>query len=447
MRDTIFALATAPGRAAVAVVRLSGPDCARALAALAGAAPSPRHASLKTLRDPQSGERLDQALTLWFPAPQSFTGEDQVELHLHGGRAVVHAVSQALFDLGLRPAEAGEFTRRAFENGKLDLIEAEGVADLIDAETQAQRRQALDQLTGALRGREARWRTLLIDALGLLEAGIDFPDEEVPGGVVDQALGVLRDLKTELTAALVDSRGERVREGFRVAILGRPNAGKSSLLNALAGRDAAIVTPMAGTTRDVIEVALDLEGYRVTLADTAGLRLAEDMVEAEGVRRARAWAAAADLRLFVVDGSQASDDGWEDEAVILEPGDLLVLNKLDQAVEARADQCRTYAAAHGLDVAPASALTKAVAEVEAALSRRVVERLAGGEAPTVTRLRHRETLAAALVQLERALMPGRAAELVAEDVRLVSRALARLSGRINADEVLDKVFGSFCIGK
>jgi len=185
----------------------------------------------------------------------------------------------------------------------------------------------------------------------------------------------------------------------------------------------------------------------VTLADTAGLRLAEDMVEAEGVRRARAWAAAADLRLFVVDGSQASDDGWEDEAVILEPGDLLVLNKLDQAVEARADQCRTYAAAHGLDVAPASALTKAVAEVEAALSRRVVERLAGGEAPTVTRLRHRETLAAALVQLERALMPGRAAELVAEDVRLVSRALARLSGRINADEVLDKVFGSFCIGK
>jgi tRNA modification GTPase len=280
-----------------------------------------------------------------------------------------------------------------------------------------------------------------------LEAGIDFPDEEVPGGVVDQALDVLRALQAELLAALADARGERVRDGFRVAILGRPNAGKSSLLNALAGRDAAIVTPIAGTTRDVIEVALDLEGYRVTLADTAGLRDAEDVVEAEGVRRGRAWAAGAALRLFVIDVSEAGDDAWESEASSLEAGDVLVLNKSDRRVDARVGRCKAYAAAHGLDVVEASAALKAVGEVEAVVSRRVVASLGAGDAPTVTRLRHREALQGAVTQLDRALAPGRAAELVAEDVRLVSRALARLSGRINADEVLDKVFGSFCIGK
>jgi tRNA modification GTPase len=447
MRDTIFALATAPGRAAIAVVRLSGPDSRHALIALAGAVPPPRYVGLRTLRRPGSGDRLDQALTVWFPSPGSFTGEDQVELYLHGGRAVVDAVLRALSDLGLRPADAGEFTRRAFENGKLDLLEAEGVADLIEAETDAQRRQALDQLSGALRGREARWRNLLVDALGLLEAGIDFPDEEVPGGVVDQALAVLEELRTELAAALADARGERVRDGFRVAILGRPNAGKSSLLNALAGRDAAIVTPMAGTTRDIIEVTLDLEGYRVSLADTAGLRDAVDVIEAEGVRRGREWADAAALRLFVVDVSDEGDDSWRDETGMLARGDVMVLNKIDQAVAARVDGCNAYAAAKALEVVRASASLKVVGEVEAILARRVVECLAAGETPTVTRRRHRETLKDALAQLGRALSPGRAAELVAEDVRLVARDLARLSGRINAEDVLDKVFGSFCIGK
>jgi tRNA modification GTPase len=360
---------------------------------------------------------------------------------------VVDAVLRALSDLGLRPAEAGEFTRRAFENGKLDLLEAEGVADLIDAETQAQRRQALDQLSGALRGREARWRGWLVEALALLEAAIDFPDEEVPGGVVDQALGVLRNLQGELSNALADARGERVRDGFRVAILGLPNAGKSSLLNAMAGRDAAIVTPIAGTTRDIVEVALDVKGYRVSMADTAGLRDAVDIVEAEGVRRGRAWAADAALRLFVVDVSEAGEDDWEREAGSLAADDVLVLNKVDQGVEARIARCRVFAREHALEVAQASAARKAVAEVEAAISRRVVESLSGGEAPAVTRLRHRETLELVLSQLERALSPGRPAELVAEDVRLVSHALARLSGRINAEHVLDKVFSSFCIGK
>ncbi len=447
MRDTIFALASASGRAAVAVVRVSGPSSDRALISLAGAAPPPRYASLRTLRDPQSGERLDQALAIWFPGPQSFTGEDQVELHLHGGQAVVNAVLRTLADLGLRPAEAGEFTRRAFENGKLDLLEAEGVADLIDAETEAQRRQALDQLSGALRGREARWRGLLVEALGLLEAGIDFPDEEVPGGVVDQSLVVLRVLRTELGLALSDTRGERVRDGFRVAILGLPNAGKSSLLNALAGREAAIVTPLAGTTRDIVEVALNLDGYRVSLADTAGLRDAVDVVEAEGVRRARALAAKAALRLFVVDGSAAAGGAWENEAAVLEPGDVVVVNKVDQGVPGTIEGCKAFAAGRGLDVVEASAALLAVADVEGVLARRVVASLAGSEAPTVTRVRHREALAGALSQLERALAPGRPPELVAEDVRLVSRALERLSGRISAEDVLDKVFSSFCIGK
>jgi tRNA modification GTPase len=386
-------------------------------------------------------------LALWFPGPASFTGEDQVELHLHGGRAVVGAVLRALSNWGLRAAEAGEFTRRAFENGKLDLLEAEGVADLIDAETEAQRRQALDQLSGALRGRESRWRRWLVEALGLLEAGIDFPDEEVPGGVVDQARAVLRDLQAELAAALADSRGERVRDGFRVAILGLPNAGKSSLLNALAGRDAAIVTPIAGTTRDIIEVSLDVEGYRVTLADTAGLRETVDIVEAEGVRRGRAWADAAALRVFVVDVSAAGADTWEDESSILRAGDVVVLNKQDRGDGAEVARCKAYAAAHGLDVVNASAALAVVGEVEAAISRRVVQALASVEAPTVTRTRHRDTLKKALAELDRALEPERPAELVAEDVRLVSRALARLAGRINADDVLDHVFATFCIGK
>jgi tRNA modification GTPase len=447
MRDTIFALATAPGRAAVAVVRLSGPASRAALTALAGAPPRPRVAGLRTLRDPGSGERLDQALTLWFPGPASFTGEDQVELHLHGGRAVIDAVLRALADLGLRPAEAGEFTRRAFENGKLDLLEAEGVADLIDAQTQGQRRQALDQLTGALRGREVRWRDLLVTALGLLEASIDFPDEEVPGGVVDQAVASLGVLRAELIGALDDARGERVRDGFRVAIMGRPNAGKSSLLNALARRDAAIVTPMAGTTRDIIEVSLELEGYRVTLADTAGLREAEDVIEAEGVRRGVAWASAAALRLFVVDASEVDATPGFDAMGVLEADDIVILNKMDQAPAATATRCEAEARGLGLTTVTASAALGMVDEVEAVLRARVVGSLAGAEAPTVTRLRHREALGAAVAHLDRALAEGRAAELIAEDVRLAARALARLAGRVDAEDVLDKVFGSFCIGK
>src|SRR5579884_3288152 len=304
VRDTIFALSSGRPPAAVAVVRISGPRAGAALAALTGKLPAPRQAALVRVRDPQSGEAIDQALALWFPAPASETGEDVAELQIHGGRAVIAATLGALGKVeGLRPAEAGEFTRRAFENGKLDLTAVEGLADLVMAETEGQRRQAFRQLTGALGRRAEEWRRMLIDALALVEAGIDFADEaDVPDDLVEPALSLARRLGDEITAVLADSsRSERLREGLTVAIAGPPNAGKSSLLNRIARREAAIVSPYAGTTRDVIEVHLDLDGWPVTLVDTAGIRATGDPVEMEGVRRARARAAAADIVLWVVD--------------------------------------------------------------------------------------------------------------------------------------------------
>ena len=302
--DTIFALSSGRGPAAIAVVRISGPRAGAALKALTGKIPSPRQAALGRVRDPQTKDIIDEALILWFPAPHSETGEDTAELQLHGGRAVIAAVLEALGRIeGLKAAEAGEFTRRAFENGKLDLTAVEGLADLVAAETQGQRRQAFRQMKGLLGGRAEAWRQKLIQALSLVEARIDFSDEaDVPENLLAPALAMACELATEIAAALDDSRaGERLREGLVVAIAGPPNAGKSTLLNRIARREAAIVSPYAGTTRDVIEVHLDLQGWPVTLLDTAGIREAEDPVEIEGVRRARERAAAADLVLWVVD--------------------------------------------------------------------------------------------------------------------------------------------------
>ena len=451
MTDTIFALATAPGRAAVAILRLSGPGALDAITALSGKAPPPRRATLASLRDPTTNTEFDRALVLCFPGPASVTGEDCAELHLHGGAAVVDGVTAALLALGLRLAEPGEFTRRSFENGKLDLAQAEAVADLVDAETDGQRRQALAQLDGALSRRHAAWRAALIEALAVLEAAVDFPDEDLPENVAAEAAPSLAAVRAEIAAGLADGvRGERVRDGFRIALIGAPNAGKSSLLNAFVGREAAIVTATPGTTRDVIEVPLTLSGYRVILADTAGVRAAADPIEAEGVRRARAWADDADLRLFLVDGA-ASDDGWRAVAPLARPGDLCLLNKSDMRSSGSASEARRWAEAEGLEVWSLSLANGAgMADLRQRLEALVISALTGADFPAATQARHRQDLEAAIDHLDRAataLAGPVEVELAAEDVRLAARSLARISGRVGAEDILDRVFARFCIGK
>ncbi len=338
--DTIFALSSGRPPAAVAVVRVCGPQAGRALQRLIGRVPPPRHATLARVRDPASGEVIDEALALWFPGPHSETGEDMAELQLHGGHAVIAAVLEALASIeGCRPAEPGEFTRRAFENGRLDLTAVEGLADLVAAETAAQRRQAFRQLKGMIGDRAEAWRRQIIEALALVEARIDFSDEaDVPEDLIGPALHAAQQLRSEITAALADgARGERLRDGLVVAIAGPPNAGKSTLLNRLARREAAIVSPYPGTTRDVIEVHLDLDGYPVTLLDTAGIRESDDPVEREGVRRARARAAAADLVLWVTDAS-AAEGAPAVKVNDLPRSDLwLIRNKIDLAAERPAE--------------------------------------------------------------------------------------------------------------
>lgn len=438
--DTIFALATAPGRAAVAVIRLSGAGTREALQAMTGRVPPARQAALRTLKD-DAGVTLDQALVLWFPGPASYTGEHSAELHLHGGTAVVEGVQTALLSLGLRLADPGEFTRRAFENGKLDLAQAEGVADLIDAQTAAQARQALEQVGGALSGRHALWRGQLVEALAMLEANVDFPDEELPDNIAAQAGPPLQALIADLHTASRDAdRGRRVREGYRIALIGAPNAGKSSLLNILAGRDAAIVTATPGTTRDVVEVPMEVSGYRVLLADTAGIRDTADEIEAEGVRRAAAWARNADLRLWLIDGS-ASDGSWQAAGEFVQPGDITIRNKIDLDAGADAD-----VAGDGLAVSLRTG--EGVEALVETLKARVIADLDGSEFPAATQARHQMLLGEALGHLERAFAALRGTpELAAEDVRLAARALSRVSGVVGSEDVLDLVFGSFCIGK
>jgi len=445
MNDTIFAPATAAGRAAVAVVRISGPGAAEAVRALAGRLPAARRASLRRLRDAE-GREIDQALVLWSPAPASYTGEDCAELHVHGGPAVVSALIEALPLLGLRLAEPGEFTRRAFEHGKLDLAQAEGVADLIEAETEQQHRQALAQLEGRLSGVQAAWRGALTEALAYFEAAVDFPDEELPANVAARARPVLERLLAELAGAVADAeRGERVRDGYRIALVGAPNAGKSTLLNVLVGRDAAIVTAQPGTTRDVIEVPLVLSGYKVLLADTAGLRDVADEVEAEGVRRARAWADGADLRLWLVDGSVDEPPGLPDE---VGADDLCLITKRDLPAGRAGAWAAEVARRMGLPSAEVTAKGPGdMAWLKQTLEERVVEALAGAEPAAATRLRHRELLEEAAERVRQAMGEGTQLELAAEDVRLAARALDRITGRIDPEHVLGRIFATFCIGK
>ena len=437
--DTIFALSSGRLPAAIAVVRVSGPHAATALTALGAKLPEPRKAVFRRLRQPETKAVLDEALVLWFPGPNTETGEDMAELHLHGGRAVVAAVQAELGRLrGFRPAEAGEFTRRAFANGKLDLTAVEGLADLVFAETEAQRAQAMRQLSGALGGRAEAWRQRLIAALALVEARIDFSDEaDVPEDLVSPALHAARELVDDIQKTLRDEhRGERLREGLVVAIAGPPNAGKSSLLNRLARREAAIVSPYAGTTRDVIEVHLDLGGYPVTLLDTAGIRESDDPVEQEGVRRAQARAEAADLVLWVVDAAQP-DGAPTDETKTK----WIVRNKID-LVDAAA-----LAAAGSPDTVDLSVTVGTGVD-------HLVSRLAafagaffhGSEPALVTRERHRAALQQTVEALRRALNAGQE-ELIAEELRLAARALGGLTGRVDVEDVLDVIFRDFCIGK
>ena len=439
---TIFALASGRGRAGIAVLRISGSEAGAALRALTRAdPPTPRQASRRRLDDPRDGEALDEALVLWFPGPGSYSGEDLAELHLHGGPAVVGGVLEALGRLpGLRPAEPGEFSRRAFLAGKLDLTEAEGLADLIAADTARQRRQALEQMAGRLGGLYEAWRGRLLRLLAGIEAEIDFGEEEgdVGEGVWPRPPGEIAALSAEIGAHLADEgRGERLRDGLRVAILGPPNAGKSSLLNALARRDVAIVAEQPGTTRDVLEVRLELDGYPLILADTAGLRASDDLVEAEGVRRARARGAEADLRLVVID--TAAPPAPDSLDLDFAADTLVLANKTDLAPPP--------ARFAGLVPWPLSLRTgRGLDDVLAALAREASRRLDGQGAPVVTRARHRSALEACRQALGRAKDAG-AAELSAEDLRMAARALGRITGRVDVEDILDIVFSEFCIGK
>ena len=437
--DTIYALATPPGRAAIAVVRICGPKSGEILIALTGKLGEPRFARFATLRT-AGGDLIDRTLVLWFPGPRTETGEDMAELHLHGGPAVVAGAVGALSALGLRQAQPGEFARRAFANGRLDLTEAEGLADLVDAETDAQRAQALAQMSGALKRLYDGWRERLVEAASWIGAEIDFPDEsDVPGGVASRAAPGIAALRAEIAAHLDDgARGERVRDGFAVALIGAPNAGKSSVLNRLARREAAIVTEMPGTTRDVLEVHLRLGPHAVIVADTAGLRETADRIEAEGVRRALARAGSADLRI----GVAGDAEGAIALASQFRPGDIRLLNKADLGAVA-------VESLDGVADLNVSALTGAgFAEFEAALSGIVAERLSARELPALTRTRHREAESRALQALARAEAAlSSAPDLAGEDIRVATQALEELTGRIGVEDVLDRVFSSFCIGK
>ncbi len=442
--QTICALSTAAGRAGVGVVRVTGSQSGAFIEALAGQLPSPRRAVLRTLRDPKSGEDIDRGIVLWLPGPASFTGEDCAEFHVHGGPAVISSLLVALVGLAeCRLAEPGEFSRRAFANGKLDLAEAEGIADLIDAETEAQRQQALRQAGGALSALYEAWRTRLIEAAALTEAAIDFSDEsDVAFDALAKARMTIDQVLPEIQAHLNDGhRGEILRDGFRVVLAGAPNVGKSSLLNALARRDVAIVSAEAGTTRDVVEVRLDLKGYPVRISDTAGLRTDAGTIEREGIRRAKDAASDAHLVLWLTD-DWAKPDATPTELPAVDGTVIKVLTKADlNSSETTASPAPEFAVSTqsgvGLDALIALIADQADLRLKST-----------ADAPALTQVRHRQAVAGCADHLQ-AFLAGSAeeAELRAEDLRAAIAALGRITGRVDVEDILDQVFGRFCIGK
>jgi tRNA modification GTPase len=445
MNDTIYALSSGPVPAGVAVIRISGPATGFVIETMAGTCPVPRKATLRKIRDARSGSLLDVALVLWFPAPASFTGEDVAELHCHGGRAVVAAVLEALSGFeGVRPAEAGEFTRRAFDNNRLDLLEVEGLADLISAETEAQRRLAMSQAGGALGALYDSWRARLLRARAMIEADFDFADEDdVPDDVSDRMWADVASLTDEIEEHLDRARGaERLREGLQVVLLGKPNAGKSSLLNALARRDVAIVAEEAGTTRDMIEVHLDLDGVPLTLVDTAGLRETDGAVEREGIRRALERAARADLALWLTAADDAQAGPVPSDAAAARET-WRIVSKADLGHDRHSVPREDGKVRHEISVVTGEGLEGLVADL-AGFART----MAGGVGDLVaTRERQRVHLAETLAALRDARRETRPLELRAEDLRRAGDALGRIAGRMGVEDLLDVIFGEFCIGK
>ena len=448
--QTIFALSSGRPPSAISIVRVSGPQAGAALTSLAGQIPMPRKATRALLRDAHR-QPIDDAVVLWFPGPASATGEDVAEFHVHGGRAVLAALFAALSGFAdVRPAEPGEFTRRGFENGKLDLTEAEGLDDLIHADTDRQRRHALRQLKGLLGDKARDWRAQIIEVSALIEAGIDFSDEgDVPTELIAPALAKIKMLLGEIQEVLAaQGRSERLREGLLVAIAGPPNVGKSTLMNQLARREVAIVSPHAGTTRDIIEVQLDLDGYPVTVIDTAGIRETDDPVEQEGVRRARARAAEADLVLWMMDAQHGQIS--PEEAAPL----WTVRNKIDlDAVKAdspKPNQAGVMGQERrvGSDFGISASRGDGIAELISALVGFARDYLGSGEVSLLSRARQRKLLEETADSLQRSIeVIGKGVELAAEELRAAAYSLGRLLGRVDVEDILDKIFRDFCIGK
>lgn len=430
--DTIFALATGPGRSAIAVIRLSGPSTSSVIVALSGRAPKAREARFSVFRDPETGETIDRGLLLWFPAPRSVTGEDYAELQIHGGRAVIDRLLRVLEQMGLRLAEPGEFARRAFLNGKLDLTQLEGLADLIDADTELQRRQAELALDGALRRTVEGWRATIVKALALVEAELDFSDESDVAAPVTALEALLEPMSREMTELMSSAlAAERLREGFLVLLLGPPNCGKSTLLNALAKREIAIVSDVAGTTRDMIEVHLDIGGSPVTIVDTAGLRESDDAIERLGVARTKARIEEADLSLWLSEGG-----------AVVPPAEIASRTDVLQ-IATKADLCPASAECLAISARTGLGLTRLLDEI----GQRAATCFGNGGSAALTRERHRRLMEVAEAGLVAAQAKDKPLEFVADDLRGTARALGRLVGAVDVEEVLDAIFAQFCIGK